>query len=120
MGDKDQLASVDAGAVLGELCQRAERGFYLPETADTLKSLWAPFDGRVSLVDSARGQVFDQCIAMLRHSHRFSEHSGIGQLALAVNQGDLAAVEAVWSQSAFVDLARFQSAGLRAVSYLTG
>lgn len=111
LGDKDQLASVDAGAVLGELCQRAERGFYLPETADTLKALGAPLMD-ASLVDS-RGQVLDQCIAMLRHSHRFSEHSGIGQLALAVNQGDLAAVEAVWSQSAFVDLARFPVHGLQ-------
>src|SRR5690606_24349514 len=30
LGDKDQLASVEAGAVLGELCARAERGHYPP------------------------------------------------------------------------------------------
>src|SRR5699024_5441893 len=28
LGDKDQLASVEAGAVLGELCQHAEYGWY--------------------------------------------------------------------------------------------
>ena len=33
LGDKDQLASVEAGAVLGDLCRGAQAGNYLPETA---------------------------------------------------------------------------------------
>ncbi|MET1114072.1 MAG: AAA family ATPase, partial [Comamonas sp.] len=33
LGDKDQLASVEAGAVLGDLCRSAEAGHYTPETA---------------------------------------------------------------------------------------
>jgi exodeoxyribonuclease V alpha subunit len=34
LGDKDQLASVEAGAVLGDLCDRAESGNYrLPRRA---------------------------------------------------------------------------------------
>ncbi|MDQ7990101.1 MAG: exodeoxyribonuclease V subunit alpha, partial [Candidatus Dactylopiibacterium sp.] len=37
LGDKDQLASVEAGAVLGELCARAEDGHYLPATAAWLQ-----------------------------------------------------------------------------------
>mgnify|MGYP002133859339 CR=1 FL=1 len=32
LGDKDQLASVEAGAVLGDLCQGAEGGHYHPDT----------------------------------------------------------------------------------------
>ena len=39
LGDKDQLASVDAGAVLGELCQRAEGAHYLPHTAQWLQAV---------------------------------------------------------------------------------
>ncbi|PTB90606.1 exodeoxyribonuclease V subunit alpha, partial [Marinobacter sp. Z-F4-2] len=39
LGDKDQLASVDAGAVLGELCQRALLAHYTPETARWLAAL---------------------------------------------------------------------------------
>ncbi|MFT6591032.1 MAG: exodeoxyribonuclease V alpha subunit, partial [Rhodoferax sp.] len=33
LGDKDQLASVEAGAVLGDLCREAVAGHYNPETA---------------------------------------------------------------------------------------
>jgi ATP-dependent exoDNAse (exonuclease V) alpha subunit len=36
LGDKDQLASVEAGAVLGELCRRARDGHYTPATRDWL------------------------------------------------------------------------------------
>ena len=32
LGDKDQLASVEAGAVLGDLCRDAEAGWYSPQT----------------------------------------------------------------------------------------
>lgn len=93
LGDKDQLASVEAGAVLGELCARAAAGHYTPETRDWLKAV----TGEVidpSLVDAA-GEALDQSIAMLRHSHRFGAGSGIGQLAAAVNSGDPAAVAEV-------------------------
>lgn len=31
LGDKDQLASVEAGAVLGDLCRDAEAGWYSPQ-----------------------------------------------------------------------------------------
>jgi exodeoxyribonuclease V alpha subunit len=36
LGDKDQLASVEAGAVLGELCRHARAGHYTPATRDWL------------------------------------------------------------------------------------
>ncbi len=40
LGDKDQLASVDAGAVLGgELCQRALDAHYTPDTARWLAAI---------------------------------------------------------------------------------
>ncbi|SBR50455.1 exodeoxyribonuclease V subunit alpha [Halomonas sp. HL-93] len=84
LGDKDQLASVEAGAVLGDLCLRAEAAHYTPETAQWLESATGqplPQD----YID-AQGQPLDQAITMLRVSHRFNEHSGIGQLAQAINQ----------------------------------
>ncbi|MDX3773691.1 exodeoxyribonuclease V subunit alpha [Chromatiaceae bacterium AAb-1] len=85
LGDKDQLASVEAGAVLGELCQRAEKGYYLPETANWLlqqagQQLPAEF------IDKA-ATVLDQHITMLRNSYRFNSEQGIGLLASAVNKG---------------------------------
>ncbi|PAU78593.1 exodeoxyribonuclease V subunit alpha [Halomonas salipaludis] len=84
LGDKDQLASVEAGAVLGDLCQRAEGGHYTPATCDWLERVSGmPIPEEYK--DEA-GQPLDQAIAMLRVSHRFDAKSGIGQLAEAVNR----------------------------------
>lgn len=83
LGDKDQLASVDAGAVLGELCQRAFEAHYTPETNDWLAAITGA-QVPDSLVDKA-GQPLDQAVAMLRKSYRFGQDSGIRQLAEAVN-----------------------------------
>lgn len=87
LGDKDQLASVDAGAVLGELCQRASDAHYTPETARWLEAITGA-EVPTNLVDD-RGQPLDQAVAMLRKSYRFGEDSGIRQLAEAVNTSAL-------------------------------
>lgn len=84
LGDKDQLASVEAGSVLGDLCRRAEAAHYTPATAQWLESATGqPLPPEYL---DAQGQPLDQAITMLRVSHRFNEHSGIGQLAQAINQ----------------------------------
>jgi exodeoxyribonuclease V alpha subunit len=85
LGDKDQLASVDAGAVLGELCQRANAGHYRPETLEWLETVTG-YRLPHELADP-EGQPLDQAVGMLRKSYRFDEHSGIGVLALATNAG---------------------------------
>jgi exodeoxyribonuclease V alpha subunit len=87
LGDKDQLASVDAGAVLGELCQRANGGHYRPETLKWLETVTG-YRLPEELAD-ASGQPLDQAVGMLRKSYRFDEHSGIGVLARATNEGRL-------------------------------
>lgn len=102
LGDKDQLASVEAGAVLGELCQRARDGHYTPATCEWLEQ--ACGEGVVPALVDAAGGALDQAVVMLRHSHRFSAASGIGQLAEAVNAGDIASVGRIWQQ-AHADLA---------------
>ncbi|MNZ52644.1 RecBCD enzyme subunit RecD [compost metagenome] len=103
LGDKDQLASVEAGAVLGELCSRAREGHYRPQTRDWLQQVTGESID-AALIDES-GTPLDQAVAMLRHSHRFSSTSGIGQLAEAVNASDVAALKAVW-KSGYADLAR--------------
>ena len=87
LGDKDQLASVDAGAVLGELCQRAEQACYTPATADWLAAMTG--DSVLASLCSDQGRPMDQSVAMLRKSYRFGEDSGIGALARAVNTDKL-------------------------------
>ena len=63
LGDKDQLASVEAGAVLGDLCDAAT----------------GPSPLRESVVHLSR-------------SYRFGPHSGVGRLAAAINRRDRAGV----------------------------
>lgn len=92
LGDKDQLASVEAGAVLGDLCRDAQRGNYAPDTAAyaervTGQSLPAQY------LAPARALPLAQHTVMLRESRRFG--GPIGQLAQAVNAGDAPAAMAL-------------------------
>ncbi len=98
LGDKDQLASVEAGAVLGELCAQAHRGRYTPATAAWLRAVSGE-EVDAALVDSA-GSALDQAVAMLRHSFRFAAGSAIGRLAAAVNAGAAEEVVQVLAASA--------------------
>jgi exodeoxyribonuclease V alpha subunit len=82
LGDRDQLASVEAGAVLGDLCGPAS-GFS-PD-----------FAGRVARISGERVPAGDggasplrDAVVLLRDSRRFAASSGIAQLAAAVNRGD--------------------------------
>lgn len=91
IGDKDQLSSVEAGAVLGELCRRAGGGHYLPVTAQWLTEATG-MDIPADMID-VKGCRLDQSVAMLRHSYRFDGNSGIGRLSLAVNNGKIEEVQ---------------------------
>lgn len=83
LGDKDQLASVEAGAVLGELCRHAEDGGYPADLA-----AWLAEASGQSVEGVGQAHPLDAHIAMLRHSHRFGHDSAIGRLARAVNAGE--------------------------------
>ncbi|WP_312513243.1 exodeoxyribonuclease V subunit alpha [Massilia sp.] len=90
LGDKDQLASVEAGAVLGDLCHDAHDGNY---DADTLAYVAAASGETIPERYGGAGGPLAQQTVMLRHSRRFG--GPIGQLALAVNDGDAERSEAV-------------------------
>jgi exodeoxyribonuclease V alpha subunit len=82
LGDKDQLASVEAGAVLGDLCHNAEAGDICRKPCHMCMPVPAA-DSRA--VCRAGGPIAQQTV-MLRESRRFG--GPIGALALAVNAGD--------------------------------
>ncbi|VCU69717.1 RecBCD enzyme subunit RecD [Pigmentiphaga humi] len=99
LGDKDQLASVEAGAVLGDLCRDAEEGRYSPDTRHWLESVSGEsLDGAGLLPGDPARHAMAQQTVMLRHSRRFGAGSGIGRLARAVNAGDPQAVRAVLAE----------------------
>lgn len=105
LGDKDQLASVEAGAVLGDLCRDAEAGRYSDETRDWLEQVSGQSLERAGLQagDAQRHPLAQQTV-MLRHSHRFGASSGIGQLARAVNRADPLAARQVLNDAAYGDI----------------
>ncbi|PKO61228.1 MAG: exodeoxyribonuclease V subunit alpha [Betaproteobacteria bacterium HGW-Betaproteobacteria-18] len=95
LGDKDQLASVEAGAVMGQLCSGADLGRYSPDTLAWL----AQATGADLSAWAGDGSPLAQQTVMLRLSHRFADNSGIGQWARAVNAGDSASVARLWQQA---------------------
>jgi exodeoxyribonuclease V alpha subunit len=86
IGDKDQLASVEAGSVLGDICDRdVMHGFSGPFierltglTGENVAEVVQPAGPASRLQDS---------IVVLRKSYRFDAGSGIGALSHAVNRG---------------------------------
>jgi len=98
LGDKDQLSSVEAGAVLGDVCRDAAQGHYLPET---VRFAQAVAGQTLATQFQASGQQMVSALAqqtvMLRKSRRFD--GPIGQLALAVNAGDAACVTQAFNLS---------------------
>ncbi|MFI8417466.1 exodeoxyribonuclease V subunit alpha [Serratia sp. NPDC078593] len=84
LGDRDQLASVEAGAVLGDICRFAEQGYSDTRAAQLSQLTGCALLGQVAEADAA---VRDS-LCLLRKSYRFDAKSGIGQLALAVNAGE--------------------------------
>ncbi len=95
LGDRHQLASVEAGTVLADLCgpTRADR---LCFTAPTIQQLDTCFElglGAASSrpgagVRSVFGPATHDAVVQLRRTHRFSEQSGIGRFALACISSD--------------------------------
>jgi len=109
LGDKDQLASVDTGSVMSDLCQGLVLGQtprYSKVRCEQLNTLC--FNGAVKLNAQSQSEFkLADCIAFLQYSYRFDAKSGIGQLALAVNtnnRGILNYVEQQSSEGHFSDI----------------
>jgi len=89
LGDKDQLASVEAGAVLGDICSFIEAG-YSQEKAVQLAELTG-FESLSANVNNSVNQLMSDKLCLLRKSYRFDQFSGIGYLASMVNKGGVKA-----------------------------
>ncbi|QOV67983.1 exodeoxyribonuclease V subunit alpha [Citrobacter sp. BDA59-3] len=94
LGDRDQLASVEAGAVLGDICAWVNKGF-TPERAAQLSRITGT---TVPAGEGTSASALRDSLCLLQKSYRFGSDSGIGQLAAAVNRGDKTAASAVLSQ----------------------
>lgn len=95
LGDRDQLASVEAGAVLGDLCADAVRGRYRPATVRALRE--ATGCAVPAAYQDPEGPELAQQVVMLRQTRRFG--GAIGRLAEAVNRGDAPAARAALDEA---------------------
>jgi len=84
VGDPDQLASVEAGAVLGDLVGAARAPGRSSALVERLRSV-SPADAGQS---SPLATPLDDAVVRLTHVHRFDERSAIAELAGAVRRGD--------------------------------
>ncbi|UTH76518.1 exodeoxyribonuclease V subunit alpha [Chromobacterium sp. IIBBL 290-4] len=101
LGDRDQLASVEAGAVLGELCQRIA---YREVTLQWLSRVCG-FPVDLDEAEEAMGGGLVDCVALLTRSHRFGADSGIGALARFVNAGEVEPALAILRAEGYADVA---------------
>ena len=101
LGDKDQLASVEAGNVLGDIVGEATPTRYSAEQREVLINTCQGFDAIES--GEKTGGMAD-AVVELQHSYRFDAKSGIGQFAAAVNTGDAKTAIALGEDANFPDL----------------
>ncbi|MCF6659873.1 exodeoxyribonuclease V subunit alpha [Raoultella ornithinolytica] len=99
LGDRDQLASVEAGAVLGDICAWVNAGYTAGRAAQLERLTGHPVPAGESDVAGA----LRDSLCLLQKSYRFGSHSGIGSLARAVNNGDRHGIRATLRQ-AFEDI----------------
>ena len=104
LGDKDQLASVEAGSVLGDLCDSGVmvNGYHAHglqgERAKQLEALCGMQQGYLNEYIEANAPLMANSLTQLRVSHRFTHDSGIGKLAAAVNAGQFSQVQQSFAQ----------------------
>ena len=86
LGDKDQLASVEAGAVLGDICDTGSvHGFSRPFRDAFKEMAGQDMEGRPLGGNDPRP---GDCIIQLHKNYRFGDKSGINAVSRAVNEGD--------------------------------
>jgi len=84
LGDKDQLSSVEAGSVLGDICRHTAPS---PRFAKRLAAATGTPRRKIQASATPTSPIADS-VALLETSYRFGPESGIGRLARLVNAGE--------------------------------
>lgn len=90
LGDKDQLASVEAGSLFGDLC-KTQSFFQLSAGRASLVNSFISDPSRQinkEMIAEGNGHVLFEHIVELKESHRFSNDKGIGKYSKAIITGD--------------------------------
>jgi len=117
LGDRDQLASVEAGSVLADLCDAGNEHAPSAEFSQRLSRITGQnlqvLNPALAMLGQQPGNAMQNALAQLRVSHRFTADSGIGQLAAAVNAGEVKPALACFNRFDDIDLQWLQDSNAR-------
>lgn len=90
LGDRNQLSSVEAGAVLGDLCDAAQPALFSEKFAESCQSLTGEQipDNQIKEQKDSKDYLMDSVLE-LQYSYRFEKAPVIGSIARDVNRGDI-------------------------------
>lgn len=105
LGDKDQLASVEAGAVFADICDAA-LGLPDPEGSQEREGnlTGAAAAGQMPAQEDEKKPATGRWLTQLTRNYRFGETSGIGILSRAVRAGDPALASRVLQEGNYADI----------------
>jgi exodeoxyribonuclease V alpha subunit len=117
LGDQDQLASVETGSVLSDICaashfQGENHDNSLMAYSETMQQHLAelisvPNSGMAATATTGQSVIQDNVVRLVK-SHRFGENSGIGQLAKQVKAGQVAQCLSLLNNDQFTDINWYQ------------
>lgn len=96
LGDKDQLASVEAGSLFGDLCQAQDTLNLFTAERLALINSFIPDERRklpATQIKEHEAHPLFQHLVELRRSHRFSGEKGIGKFSKAIIANDQPAIQ---------------------------
>jgi len=85
LGDKDQLASVEPGAVLGDICGVDQTDCF----SDELREAYHDISGDIVPLPKAApdSSPVQNCVVQLKKNYRFGSNSGIGNVGRVIQRG---------------------------------
>jgi exodeoxyribonuclease V alpha subunit len=99
LGDKDQLAAVEAGSLFGDLCQaQDELNSFSPERSEFINSFMLLPEQQVPAgINRQNNHPLFGHLIELRVSHRFSDDKGIGKFSKAIIRNDESSIKSFFS-----------------------
>ncbi len=91
LGDKDQLASVEAGSLFGDLCQSQQMlNLFSSEKALFINSFISKSENKISIenINEKTNHPLFEHVIELRKSHRYNDQKGIGKFSKAIIKND--------------------------------
>ncbi|MFN9856362.1 MAG: exodeoxyribonuclease V subunit alpha [Bacteroidota bacterium] len=93
LGDKNQLASVEAGSLFGDLCNQSDViNAFSPSTFELINGFLPSAERKIPAATPTNHPLAEHIIE-LQYSHRFNSNSGIGRFSYAVLHNDTTVID---------------------------